>query len=94
MKTKELAKGLVLSVSALVVGFFAIAVPFRIFDTLSANGVRILFAVEIGVYVVISLIFLAVQDKKNKQKAKAQQRLAQRELKVRDVVDNWYNIAA
>lgn len=94
MKARELAKGLALSISALAVGFLAIAVPFRIFDTLSLNGVKILFAVEIIAYIITGLIFLAVQDKKNKQKAKAEERLAKRELKVRDVMDNWYNIAA
>lgn len=94
MKAKGLVKGLVLSVSALTVGFFAVAVPFRIFDTLSTEGVRILFAVEIALYFVLGLIFLGIQDRKNKQKAKAEERLAKRELKVREVVDNWYNIAA
>lgn len=94
MKANNFTKGLALTVSALVAGFFAIAVPFRIFDTLSASGVRILFAVEIILYVSTALIFLAIQDKKNKQRAKEKARLEKRELKVREVVDNWYNIAA
>lgn len=94
MKTKNFIKGLLLAITSLGAGFFAIAVPFRIFDNLNETGVRVLFGVEMCVYIIVSLIFLAIQDKKNRQKKREAKRHEERQLKVKDVVDNWYNIAA
>lgn len=91
---KNFVKGLILSVVSLVMGFVAIGVPFRIFDFLSEDGMRILFAVEIGIYLAIGGVFLIVQDNKKKQRARDIKRHEERQLKVKECVDNWYNIAA
>ncbi len=91
---KNFVKGLLLSIVSLAAGFVAIGVPFRIFDFLSADGMRILFAIEVGIYLGIGLIFLTIQDSKKKQRAKEIKKHEQRQLKVKECVDNWYNIAA
>lgn len=88
------AKGLLLSVVSLVVGFVAIGVPFKIFDFLSADGMRILFAVEVAIYLLIGAVFLTIQEKKKKQREQEMKRHEKRQLKVKECVDNWYNIAA
>lgn len=94
MKASNFTKGLFLSMMSLGVGFLAIAIPFRIFDNLSGSGIKILFAVELMLYIGTALIFLAVQDRKNQQKKKEAQRHEKRQLKIKDVQENWYNIAA
>lgn len=94
MKISNIIKGFALSAFALGFGFLAIALPFRMFNILSGDGMRIMFIVELIVYMIVGMIFLAIQDKKNQQKAKANKRHEQRQIKVQDCIDNWYNIAA
>lgn len=94
MNIKNFGKAVMLSISAIIVGFIAIAVPFRIFDTLSSDGIRILFFVEMTIYIALGMIFLVIQERKNQERVRQAKRHEQRELKIKEVVDNWYNIAA
>ena len=93
MNTKNLLKGIILTIVSLAGGFFALSVPFRIFSTLSGDEVRILFVTEIAVYFAVGMIFLVVKDNKEQKKRKQKQQLARQE-KINRVRDEWYNIAA
>ena len=94
MNTKNLLKGIILTIVSLAGGFFALSVPFRIFSTLSGDGVRILFVTEIVVYFAVGMIFLVVKDNKEQKKRKQKQQQLARQEKIDRVRDEWYNIAA
>lgn len=94
MNTKNLLKGIILTIVSLAGGFIALSVPFRIFSTLSSDGVRIMFIVEIAVYFALGMIFLVIKDNKEQKKRKQKQQHLARQEKINRVVDEWYNIAA
>lgn len=94
MKTKNILKGISLSIGSLIAGFVALALPFRIFDFLSADGVRMLFVAELTVYFVVGMVFLAIKDKNDQKKKKQRQQHYERQQKINRVIDEWYNIAA
>lgn len=94
MKTKEILKGIIISIITLAVGYAAMAIPFNLFLSVSKDGQRIFFLIELSVYFVVGCIFLLIQDKKEKQAEKEKERHRIREEKIKDVQENWYNIAA
>ena len=87
-------KYLLLSLAALIIGFFAIALPFNLFSTLSANAMHIIFISEIIIYFSISMIFLAVADKKKQERIKIAKRHEERKEKIERVKRDWIDIAA
>lgn len=94
MNITKVIKGIALSIISLAVGFVAMVVPFRMLDMLSTRGMRILFIIETAVYFIAGIIVLLIQDKKIEQKEKSAQRHKEREIKIQNAQDNWYNIAA
>lgn len=90
---KKVFKGLALSVLSLTVGFFAISLPFHIFN-LNSSILNILFVAELAVYIVIGLIFLIIKDKKEQEKIKLLERHEKRNEKIKKVHEEWINIAA
>ncbi len=94
MNKKDLLKGIIISIITLVAGYGAMAIPFNLFLTISKDGQRIFFLIELCVYLTIGSIFLIVQDKKEKQIKKQKARHKERAQKIKDVQQNWYDIAA
>lgn len=94
MNKKNLLKGIIISIVTLIAGYGAMAIPFNIFLTVSKDGQRIFFLAELCIYLVIGSIFLLIQDKKEKQAKKQKARHEERAQKIKDVQQNWYDIAA
>lgn len=94
MNKKDLLKGIIISIVTLIDGYGAMAIPFNIFLTVSKDGQRIFFLAELCIYLVIGSIFLLIQDKKEKQAKKQKARHEERAQKIKDVQQNWYDIAA
>lgn len=94
MNKKDLLKGIIISIVTLIAGYGAMAIPFNIFLTVSKDGQRIFFLAELCIYLVIGSIFLLIQDKKEKQAKKQKARHEKRTQKIKDVQQNWYDIAA
>ena len=91
MNKKDLIKGIIISIVTLIVGYGAMAIPFNLFLTVSKDGQRIFFLAELCIYLVIGSIFLLIQEKQaKKQKARHEERAQ----KIKDVQQNWYDIAA
>ena len=87
-------KGLLMSVSALAVGFLAMSLPFQLFSELSDTAMEIVFIGEIMIYLTIGMIFLIVKEKKNRQREKQNERHLKRQEKIKKVQEDWYNLAA
>ena len=95
MKRKNsLIKSLLLSLAALIIGFFSIALPFNLFNTLTSNAMHIIFISEIIIYFSISMIFLAIADKRKQEKIKIEKRHEERKEKIERVKRDWIDIAA
>lgn len=94
MKTKNILKGIMISIATLTVGYFALSIPFNLFERFNADGQRLFFAVEVIIYLLVGSIFLVVKDKKIVQAQKEKARQQRRIEKLKDVEENWYNIAA
>lgn len=94
MKRKNVFKGLLISALALVVGFFAIALPFRFFDELSSNQMTMLFVIELASYTGIGLIFLTVRQIEEDRRAKSKEQHEKREAKIKKVQTEWFDLAA
>ena len=94
MNKKDLLKGIIISIVTLIAGYGAMAIPFNLFLTISKDGQRIFFLIELFVYLTIGSIFLLIQDKKEKQAKKQETRHKERAQKIKDVQQNWYDIAA
>lgn len=91
---KKLIYGILLSVLSLGVGFFALAVPFQLFNELSNFGIKLLFVCEIVAYIIIGLVFLVVKDKNNQKRAKKRKKQLERKEKVKKMQEEWLNLAA
>lgn len=94
MKIKDIIKGLIISVSAIVIGYFAVGLPLNLFNILSKDGQRIFFIIELCLYLFIGAVFLVILDKKEQQMKKEQIRHEKRKEKIKTVQENWYDLVA
>lgn len=94
MKIKDIIKGIIISVSAIVIGYFAVGLPLNLFNVLSKDGQRIFFIVELCLYLLIGGVFLVIQDRKEQQLKKEQIRHKKRKEKIKTVQENWYDLVA
>lgn len=94
MKIKDIVKGLLISISAVSVGYFAIGLPLNLFNVLSKDGQRIFFILELSIYLIIGAVFLVVQDKKEQQIKREKERHERRKEKIKSVQSDWYDLAA
>lgn len=70
-KTKQLIEGAIIFISTLVVGFAVTVLSFRLFDSLTQNQLRILFAVDFAALIAAGGgTMLYFESKKNKEKRK------------------------
>lgn len=94
MKIKDIIKGVIISVSAIIIGYFAVDLPLNLFNVLSKDGQRIFFIVELCLYLFIGGVFLVIQDRKEQQLKKEQIRHEKRKEKIKTVQENWYDLVA
>lgn len=95
-KISKIIKGLIISISTLVVGFCAISLPFHLFDALTSREMRIIFISEIIIYLILSMIFLLARENKQEKKKKHQQKreiLKKQQINFQEIIDSC-NIAA
>ena len=90
----KVLKAVIMSIASLGIGFAAISLPFRLFDTLSAEGMRYLFIGELTLYFVIGMIFLAAKEKRQQKKTKEAARRFQRQIKLEQAQREYYDFAA
>lgn len=76
-KTKEIIKGITIFTVTLVIGFMVTAVSFNLFEELSRNQMRILFAIDIVILLAIGGIAWHITESA-KQRTKRAQRLRER----------------
>lgn len=91
---KNIKNGLALSIVSLVVGFFAIAVPFKFFENLTSNQMTIMFATEIIVYTLVGMIFLIAKQMEADRKQKEQEQNEQRRAKISKLNTEWLDLVA
>lgn len=91
---KNFKNGLALSIVSLVVGFFAIAVPFKFFDNLTSNQMTIMFATEIIVYTLVGMVFLVAKQMEADRKQKEEAQKEQRRAKISKLQTEWYDLVA
>ena len=94
MKIKDIIKGVIISVSAIIIGYFAVGLPLNLFNLLSKDGQRIFFIIELCLYHFIGGVFLVIQDRKEQQQKKEQIRHEKRKEKIKTVQENWYDLVA
>ena len=90
-----------ISVSALLVGFGAMVLPFHLFSNLSPMQMRMLFFAEIIVYFLIVSAFFLVKEAREERKIKALEfeerharRVAKRQSELKGIRVNNYDLAA
>lgn len=94
MNKKDILKGVAISIITLVVGYVAMIVPFNLFLSISKDGQRIFFIIGLCVYLTVGCVFMLIQEKKENQAKKEKARHEERARKIKDVQQNWYDIAA
>ena len=91
---KKILKGSLMSLSALVIGFLALALPFHLFSELNENGMRIFFIAEILIYFFLGMLFLFSKQKKAEKRAKEKERIINRREKFNKAQEEYYSLAA
>ncbi len=91
---RNIIKGLVLSISAMIVGFLAIALPFRLFSSIEGTQLRALFLFEIIIYFILSMLFLISKERKRIKKEKEQKKRIIRREKFQQAQIEYYDLAA
>ena len=94
MRRNNILKSIALSIAALAVGFFAISLPFNLFDMLTKDAMHIVFISEIVIYFAVAMVYLALVDKKKQEEIKEEKRLSERNRKIERVQREWIDIAA
>ncbi len=93
-KNVRFLKGLVLAATALIIAFLAIALPFRLFDTLEPSQLRMLFLSEIAIYFCGAMFFLISKEKKQQKKLKEKEKRLERRAKFQQAQKEYYDLAA
>lgn len=84
-KLKSVIKGILISVISLGVGFFAISLPFQLFN-MSQQMMHVVFIGELVIYCVMGCIFLIAGENKKATKAnKQKQRVIREERRIQQL---------
>ncbi len=81
-KMKKLLSTLIISTAAIFVGYWAMALPFHLFDTLTGIQMRTLFVFEILIYFLIFSAFFIIKEAKAERKEKCR-RLKEKQIRRR-----------
>ena len=93
-KTKTIIKGILMSIATLITGFLALALPFRLFTSLSPRDMQVLFLAELVTYFITGMVFLIAKDKKLREKEKNEERRIARREKFEQAQKEYYDLAA
>lgn len=93
-KAKNILKGIIISIAALTGGYFALAIPFELFTNFSSKGLGIFFLIELFVYLIIGGAYLIAKDKQEQRERKQKVRHERRVAQIKEVQENFYNLAA
>lgn len=98
---KKILNTLIISAAAIFVGYWAISLPFHLFDTLTGMQMRILFICEILIYFFVFSAFFIIKEAKAEKKEKACRlkekqikRRTQRENEIKGIKISDFNTAA
>ena len=98
---KNLFSKVLISVTALIVGYGAMVLPFKLFENLTGMQMRILFIAEIIVYFAIASAFFLIKEakaEKEKRRLELQERhdrrVEKRKSELSGIRVNDYEIAA
>ena len=94
MNIKKIFKGLVISFLSLGIGYIAIGVPFNLFTSLSPENVRLIFIVELAIYLVIGAVCIIFLDRKEAKAKKEKARKIQRLEKRKEAQEEYYSLVA
>lgn len=91
-RTKQLIEGTVIFISTLVIGFIITILSFKLFDSLSQNQMRILFAVDFIMLIASAGgVMLYFESEKNKKREKKEfekrhnKRVEERQAQLKDI---------
>lgn len=98
---KKFLSNAIISIAGIIVGYFAMALPFHLFSNLTGIQMRIIFISEILIYfAVFSAYFIIKEHKDNcrKKEQKFQQRhnerMNKRNRAIKGIKVNHYDLAA
>lgn len=91
---KKIIKGLILSLSAMAVAFFAIAVPFKLIGESGLIELRTLFLTEIAVFFLSGMLYLTAKEKAKRKKRQEKEKRLQRREKFIKAQEEYYSLAA
>lgn len=91
---KNFKNGLLISAISLIVGFFAIAFPFKFFENLTSSQMTILFVTELVVYILVGLTFLVFKGLEEQKREKEQFQREQRKAKICKLQTEWFDLVA
>lgn len=94
MNKNNILKGIMLTLSALIVGFIAISLPFKLFDELTSSQMTILFATEIIVYFLLGAIYLIAKDIKAQKVERKQIRAERKKAEIKQFQTEWLDLIA
>ena len=69
---KKLLSNAIISIAGIIVGYFAMALPFHLFSSLTGVQMRILFIAEILIYFAIFSAFFLIKEHKENCRKKEQ----------------------
>ncbi len=93
-KTNKIFKGLLLTLSSLIVAFLAISLPFKLIGDMSSEQMRGLFITEIAVYFITFIAYVVINEKKKAKLAKEKERRFQMRAKFEQAQREYYDLAA
>ena len=70
---KKFLNNAIISITGIIVGYFAISLPFHLFDQLTGIQMRIIFVAEIIIYFAIFSAFFLIKEKKENCRKKEQE---------------------
>lgn len=69
---KNIFNYVLISISTILVGFTAMALPFKLFNELSKTEMRVLFLAEVIIYFSIFSLYFIIKENKKENKRKEQ----------------------
>ena len=98
---KKFLNNAIISITGIIVGYFAISLPFHLFDQLTGIQMRIIFVAEIIIYFAIFSAFFLIKEQKENCRKKEQEyqkrrneRISKRSQNLEGIRINNYDFAA
>ena len=98
---KKFFNNAMISIAGIIVGYFAISLPFHLFDQLTGIQMRMIFVAEIIIYFAIFSAFFLIKEQKQNYRKKEQEyqkrrneRISKRSQALEGIRINNYDFAA